>query len=543
MGFGVGMGPVGGSGWGFRGGRGSGGGWVAMARMVKERAGFGRGVAQGRACIGPAARRLSIEWVSLQPILNTEQIQRFVESLPGLFVVVRADEHFTVVAASQDYLRATQADLGMVGQPLFDVLPGGLDSPGADGGNSLRASLQRVIATQARDTVNAPVLGDDGRVEFIIHRVDEAAAVAAAPASTGDAQKMETLGRLTSGVAHDFNNLMMVVSGAISVLERQPDAGRQRQALEGMRRAVTRGTDLTRQLLGVGGGPALAPKPIDLPVCIGKMENLLNRTLGGKVRVVSQFPPDLWPVLADPGELDLALLNLGIHARDAMPEGGTVSITTENTGHPHGLPAGDYVRISVGDTGLGMTPAERERAFDASSAGLAQVLGFAKASGGSASIDSAPGLGTTVTLLLPRSRAAVPVSEAPREQLAVQRQGRVLVVEDDNEVAELVAEMLEHLGYQLVRAGTAAEALFTLAHDTRIDLVFSDVMMPGKLTGIDLARRVRREHPQVRVVLTSGYAESFAQQARNEGLLLLPKPYAIDELSALMERAMQARVH
>jgi signal transduction histidine kinase len=245
-----------------------------------------------------------------------------------------------------------------------------------------------------------------------------------AASAVREAQKLEALGRLTGGVAHDFNNLMMVVSGGISVLERQPDPARQRQALEGMRRAVTRGSELTRQLLTFGGNKSLSPKPVDLPACIGGMENLLNRTLGGNVRVISQFPPDLWPVLADPGELEMMLLNLGANARDAMPGGGTVSITTENTSNPQGLPAGDYVRVSIGDTGVGMAPDVRERAFDpffttkalgkGSGVGLAQVYGFAKESGGSADIDSAPGRGTTVTLLLPRSPVGVPAREAPR---------------------------------------------------------------------------------------------------------------------------------
>lgn len=401
-----------------------------------------------------------------------------------------------------------------------------------------------------------PVSDEDGRLAAIVCEAVEITDRKRVEAALREAQKLEAVGRLTGGVAHDFNNLMMVVAGGVAVLERQPDATRQRQALDGMRRAVQRGSALTQQLLTFGGSKALTPQPIDLPACLAGMQDLLNRTLGGQVRVVTHYAAGLWPIMADPNELEMVLLNLGVNARDAMPGGGTVSITAENVMDPRGLLPGDYVRIAVGDTGAGMEPAVRERAFEpffttkevgqGSGVGLAQVYGFAKESGGMAEIDSAPGRGTTVTLVLPRSPKAVPAPiahTAPPKPLAVKGQPRVLLVEDDNEVAELVAEMLEHLGYQTTRAGTAAEALFTLAHDSRIDLVFSDIMMPGKLTGVDLARRLRRDHPELPVVLTSGYAESFKNEAQNEGLLLLPKPYAMDELAAMVERALAAKVH
>lgn len=293
----------------------------------------------------------------------------------------------------------------------------------------------------------------------------------------------------------------------------------------------------------------LPQRPIDLVACVEGMREPLERTLGEETRVVSHYGAGLWPVLADPAGLEAVLLNLCMNAREAMPAGGTVSITAENAIDPPGLLRGEYVRLTVGDTGAGMAADVRERAFDPSfstkgqgeGGGLAQVHAFAEACGGSADIESAPGRGTTVTLLLPRSQEPVAAPSGPSAGVGSPR--RVLVVEDDREVADLVAEMLDYLGYQLVRATTAAEALFTLEHDRRIDLVFSDIMMPGKLTGVDLARRVRRDHPDVPVVLTSGYAESFKQEVASEGLLLLPKPYAMDELGAMVERALQAKVH
>jgi signal transduction histidine kinase/DNA-binding response OmpR family regulator len=483
-----------------------------------------------------------------------------------------------LLAPDGSVLDANATSLGVIEQPLSAVAGQPFwDTPwfaGTQGMSELvRESVQAAAAGQTVrreirlelpvggwrefDFTLRPVHGDDGRLLAIVSEAVEITDRKRVEAALREAQKLEAIGRLTGGVAHDFNNLMMVVSGGINVLERQPDPARQRQTLDGMRRAVEKGSALTRQLLTFGGNKPLAPQPIALPECIARMEALLNRTLGAQVRVVSYYAADLWPVLADQNELEMVLLNLGVNARDAMPNGGTVSITADNVNDPRGLPPGDYVRVAVGDTGAGMPEGVRERAFEpffstkefgkGSGLGLAQVYGFAKESGGLAQIDSAPGRGTTITLLLPRSLAPAPTpapnAAAAPKPLAVQAPRRVLLVEDDNEVAELVAEMLAHLGYQLVRAGTAAEALFTLEHDTRIDVVFSDVMMPGKLTGVDLARRVRRDRPELPVVLTSGYAESFKKEARNEGLVLLPKPYAMDELRMVMERALETKVH
>ena len=502
------------------------------------------------------------------------------QDLRGADVLFQASHVFQVLVAPDGrVLDANASSLRAIGQPLSAVVGQPLwetawfaRTPGMP--DTVRAAVQRAAAGEAArreirvdlptggwrefDFLLQPVRDDDGAVVAIVWESVEITGRRRIEAAVRETQKLEAVGRLIGGVAHDFNNLMMVVAGGISVLERQPDANRQRHALDGMRRAVERGSALTRQLLTFGGTRPLAAQAMDLRACIAGMELLLNRTLGGQVRVVSQCAPDVWPVLVDATELETVLLNLGVNARDAMPQGGTVVIAADNVSDPPGVPAGHYVRLSVHDTGQGMAPEVRERAFEpffttreigkGSGVGLAQVYGFARDSGGTAAIDSAPGRGTTITLLLPRSSvplpAATPAPGAAAPQLLVTRKvTRVLLVEDDGEVAELVAEMLEHLGYRLVRASSAAEALFLLEHDSQIDLVFSDVMMPGPLTGVDLARRVRIDRPNLPVILTSGYVESFKQAARDEGVLLLPKPYAIDELRQMMELAMQARVH
>jgi len=268
------------------------------------------------------------------------------------------------------------------------------------------------------------------------------------------AQKLEAVGQLTGGVAHDFNNLLMVISGGLDLLERQTDPARRRRLIEGMRQAAGRGAALTRQLLTFSRRQALHPEPIGLREHVEGMRELLDRSLRGDVNVALDLAPNLWPVLVDPGELELAVLNLAVNARDAMPVGGTITIRAENNpnlqdGHVHG----DFVCLSVIDTGTGMPPEVASRAFDpffttkgigkGSGIGLAQVYGFTTQSGGAVRIETALGGGTTVALYLPRSNAtpataphALADRTSEREPKAVV--GHVLVVEDDNEVAALV---------------------------------------------------------------------------------------------------------
>lgn len=364
------------------------------------------------------------------------------------------------------------------------------------------------------------------------------------------AQKIEAVGRLTGGVAHDFNNLLMVIGGGLEMLERQADPNRRRRLLDGMHQAAQRGAGLTRQLLAFSRRTALKPQAVDLRVQIGGMRELLDRSLRGDVHVDVRFSDDVWPVAVDPGELELVVLNLAVNARDAMPNGGTIEIRAENVpNYSGGELVGDFVRLAVVDQGTGMSDEVKAHVFEpfyttkdvgrGSGLGLAQVHGFATQSGGAVQIESELGRGTTVALLLPRSKQAPQAAERPLADFHVEprrpvQRGSVLVVEDDDEVAELVTEMLEQLGYQVTRAASAAAALGALSNGRSVDLVFSDIMMPGGMNGVELAREIRRRRGDIPVLLTSGYAGASKESAAAEGVRVLPKPYRLDELAAAL---------
>jgi len=366
------------------------------------------------------------------------------------------------------------------------------------------------------------------------------------------AQKIEALGQLTGGVAHDFNNLLMVISGGLEMLDRQKDPARRRRLMDGMMQAAQRGAGLTRQLLAFSRRQKLHPEPLDVADQIGGMRELLDRSLRGDVHVEFDFPHELWPIEVDPGELELVILNLAVNARDAMPNGGTIVVRGENLARlDDDQLRGDFVRLSVIDTGTGMSPEILSRVFEpffttkdigkGSGLGLAQVHGFATQSRGTVRIRSTLGQGTSIELYLPRS-SRTPVKTHPLVDLKVGRQkatdhGRILLVEDDDEVAALVSEMLAQLGYEVTRAASAAAALGALADGRSIDLIFSDVMMPGGMNGVELAREVRRRRNDMPVLLTSGYSQAAAEDAAKAGIQILPKPYQIDELAAALAAA------
>lgn len=386
----------------------------------------------------------------------------------------------------------------------------------------------------------------------VTERLRNQARLAEAEEYVRQTQKFEAIGQLTGGIAHDFNNLLQVLAGGISILERQMYGDSVRRMLEGMRRATTRGASLTRQLLAFSRRQALQPEPVDLAQQIEHMRDILDRTLRGDVVVEAQLPEGLWDVLVDPNELELTVLNLCVNARDAMPKGGIITIRAENQARivREDL-KGDFVALAIRDTGTGMSPEIMEHIFEpffttkdvgkGSGLGLAQVYGFAKQSGGTVLVESQPGVGTTVTLLLPRSeRQASPASQegarnpAPRESLA----GSVLLVEDDEEVATLVSEMFRELGYSITRAASSEAALGALADGRVVDLVFSDIMMPGPMNGFELAKEIRRRRPPQKILLTSGYPDAASRSDQDGDFVILLKPYEIQDLKASLERAL-----
>jgi CheY-like chemotaxis protein len=301
---------------------------------------------------------------------------------------------------------------------------------------------------------------------------------------------------------------------------------------------------LTHQLLAFTRRQAINPEPIDLAEYLKGMREMLERSLQGDTRVVMDFENELWPVEIDVGEFELAMLNLFANARDAMPGGGTITIDVRNLNEStdDGLPT-DFVQLSVADTGSGIPPEVLEHVFEpffttkevgkGSGLGLPQVYGFAQQSGGRIRVDSKIQLGTVVTLQLPRSlrKPAAPVevrSASPGRSHASDRQ--VLLVEDDVEVAALTREMLAHLGFNVIHAASPVAALGALANGRTIDFVLSDIMMPGGMSGLELAREIRRRKPGLPILLTTGYSGSTARMNSAEFRLLL-KPYSLEALA------------
>ena len=352
-------------------------------------------------------------------------------------------------------------------------------------------------------------------------------------------QKMEALGQLTGGLAHDFNNLLTAILGGCDLaLRNLSDEERLKRMLDGIRNSAQRGATITKQLLAFARAQQLELKPVDLKAFLSDISTLLRPSVRSNIELITEISDHVWNVEADPGALELALLNLAFNARDAMKEGGTLKISATNEllkGKPEGL-RGEHVALRVSDTGEGMSRDVMERVFEpffttksygeGTGLGLSQVFGFAKQIGGAVTVESELGKGSTLTLYLPVSRGAL----APDAKIESGHfRGRVLLVEDDVFVAELAAGMLNELGFEAVVTHSAKEALERLSGEQRPTLVFTDIVMPGGISGIELAQKVRARFPELPVLLTTGYSE---QVAGNHGFPVLHKPY---ELSSLAE--------
>jgi PAS domain S-box-containing protein len=362
-------------------------------------------------------------------------------------------------------------------------------------------------------------------------------------------QKMEALGQLTGGLAHDFNNLLTAILGACDLAIRNADKpDKLRRMLDGVRSSAQRGASLTRQLLAFARAQPLEIKQLDLKPFFADLTTLLRPSLRSNIEVVTEISDQLWPVDADAGALELALLNLAFNARDAMKQGGRLKISANNvmlSGEPEGL-KGEHVAVRVIDTGTGMAPEVAERVFEpffttksygeGTGLGLSQVFGFVKQIGGSVTVESEIGEGSAFTLYLPVSRGAA-AGESRINGAA--KLDRVLVVKDDTVVAELAAGMLDELGFQAAVAHSAKEALDRLAGGDKPSLIFTDVVMPGGISGIELARKVRQRFPELPILLTTGYSE---QVAGTHGFPVLQKPYEIDSLAAALGKLLKREI-
>ena len=384
----------------------------------------------------------------------------------------------------------------------------------------------------------------------VTQRLEDQERLAATESALRQAQKMEAVGQLTGGVAHDFHNLLMAITSGMYLLDQPMDADRRRRVIESMRQAIERGTTLTRQLLTFSRRRPLAPQTVDLKLHLLAMQEMLQRSLRADVQVEMDIDDDLWPVEVDLGELELAILNICVNSRDAMPEGGTILISARNTRPTLLHSRAHAVTVSVTDSGVGMSADVLSRAFEpffttkdvgkGSGLGLAQVYGFLTQSSGQVAIDSLPGKGTTVSLTFPRSdkpptlatavAQALPMTVERRVDRLERSSGNVLLVEDDLTVAELTVQMLESIGFVVHHEKSATAALDALSTGRRVDIVFSDVMMPGGMNGVELAREIRKRRPDLPVILTTGYIEA-ARAAMTEGLEVLVKPYPLQRLA------------
>jgi PAS domain S-box-containing protein len=378
------------------------------------------------------------------------------------------------------------------------------------------------------------------------------------------AQKMEAIGQLTGGIAHDFNNLLGVVLGNLQLLERSvaesPNLARK---VHTAMRAAIRGADLTKRLLAFARKQIFDPTVIDLNRQLNGISDLMQRTLGDAIDVRMRLSPDVWHTRVDPGQLENAILNLAINSRDAMPQGGSLTVQTGNTqldaafcaDHPQ-IEPGDYVYISVSDTGCGIPPDVLKRVFEpffttkesgkGSGLGLAMVHSLAEQAGGVATIESTVGRGTTVRILLPRCAEEQSVHEDTIvDKVAPGGSETILVVEDDADLRETVVTSLMQLGYRALAAANADAALRILSGPERVDLLFTDVMMPGGMLGPALARRARELRPKLEVLYTTGYAETSVLGASGVNLAdVVQKPYRNEDLAVRIRGALdrEARV-
>jgi signal transduction histidine kinase len=371
------------------------------------------------------------------------------------------------------------------------------------------------------------------------------------------AQKMEAVGQLTGGLAHDFNNLLTVISGNLEMLEGKLQDERQLSLLREAQSATEDGAKLTSQLLAFGRRQPLHPKPADVGHLVGSFSDLLRRTIGETVELRTIVSGSANLAMVDTSQLQNALLNLALNGRDAMPAGGRLTMEIGRirldvdyaTLYPH-VRTGDYVFISVEDTGQGMSEEVRMRAFEpffttksigaGTGLGLSMVYGFAKQSGGHVQLESVPGSGTRVRIFLPALRNAPPsdVSAAPDVGAVPRGSELILVAEDDPRVRRIVVARLEEAGYSVLQAANGPDALLLFEQHPDVALVFTDIAMPGGLTGDKLAEKVRMLRPMVKILFTSGYAPPQIAEGEMSNAQWLKKPYTSRELAVRLREML-----
>lgn len=465
-----------------------------------------------------------------------------------------------IIGQREDELLAGEAARGVEGWDEAALLQPGV-TIGGSYSTVAGGSDHHLLTFRRRCDVSGRSLLVGAAVDVIsLHRAEAALRAEvrqreAAEAELRQAQKMEAIGKLTGGVAHDFNNLLTSVLGNLELARRRIRDTAVLRLLANAERAAERGAELIQHLLAFARKQRLESQPVDLNALLRGMNDLLAHALGSAVRVETRLADGLWPAFADATQVEAAILNIAINARDAMPSGGVVTITTGNiesgSSHlPSELPAEDYVLIEVSDSGIGMSQEILAKAFDpffttkavgkGSGLGLSQVYGMARQSNGTATLRSIEGRGTTVSLYLPRAPTAAGDERASKAMPALSRHGGacILVVDDDGSVRDFVTAALCDAGHRVLNAAGGREALDMLAAQ-RVDLLVADILMP-EMTGTELARVARERQPELTVLFITGYAELPAGE-RPDGAPLLMKPFRPGRLIAEVDGLLDAR--
>jgi PAS domain S-box-containing protein len=501
---------------------------------------------------------------------SRELVDAVIENMPDAVFLKDARDGFRYVLINSSAERLIgQQRADVLGRTDEDLCPADLATDFLDQDRAVaETGEQRLFPERVLDTSDGSrtvesrkvAIADGDGVRFVLGILHDITEQRSLEDQLRQSQRMDAVGRLTGGIAHDFNNLLAVIIGNLDLLREQlEDATECAEMADEALAAAAHGADLIKRLLAFARKQRLEPVAVHLNQRLPSITGLLRRTLGETVDLRVQTADDLWPALVDPSQADDALINLAINARDAMPAGGTLSIETSNVvldgdyaaQHVEVTP-GDYVMLAVSDSGTGMPEEVIARAFEpffttkpegkGTGLGLSQVYGWIKQSGGHIKIYSEAGHGTTIKLYLPRagtgelSAAAAPAAATPTGD------ERVFVVEDNPKVRTTVRRQLCDLGYSTVEADNGASALAMVESGLAFDLLLTDMVMPGGMTGYDLARHVRSLRPQAKILFTSGYTELAAPNGGAERMgAFLSKPYRKDELARAVRTLLDAR--
>ncbi|QGP80332.1 CHASE3 domain-containing protein [Sphingobium sp. CAP-1] len=474
---------------------------------------------------------------------------------PGLAMMARVRAHVTHMKAREEQLlRARSIAAGRLSTMITAGLALSATLVILLGLMALRTARRRVIeAVESREALSAA----NARL------IAEAEQREAAQAQLRQAQKMESIGQLTGGIAHDFNNMLAIVIGSLDIARRRLGEDGDPRVVKGIDNATEgaqRAAQLTARLLAFSRQQPLDPQPTNVNKLVGGMSELLRRTIGEDVRVESVLAGGLWRASIDANQLESAILNLCVNARDAMPDGGRLTIETANAHLDDGYAAthadvapGQYILLSVTDTGTGMPPHVVDRAFDpffttkgvgkGTGLGLSQVFGFVKQSRGHVKIYSEPDEGTAIKIYLPRHYGAIPAQgyAAPAADSLPRAQGEeiILVVEDEDRVRHMSVDSLRKLGYTVVQASDGEQALEMLAIQPRIDLLFTDIVMPG-INGRQLADRATSDRPDLKILYTTGYTRNAIVHngMLAPGVACLAKPFTFDQLASKVRQVL-----